>query len=154
MKQFHYRLEALLRRAEHVEQSLQLELAQWEQERNRALDHLTELALLHKSLQRRLRELQRGDLDLERLAAVRFELDRCVALSDLATRRCAELEARVERTRQLLLEAARSRQGFEKHRDGLALQHRKEALAEEAKQLDDLASRRLPLVGSRSGGGA
>ena len=142
MKRFHYRLEALLRRAEHVEQTLQLELARWEQERNTALDHLTELSLLHKSLQRRLRELQHGDINLDRLAAVRFELERCEVLSAHATRRCAELEAQVEQARQ----------GFEKHREGLALVHRNELLAEEAKQLDDLAGRRPTLLHSRSGG--
>ena len=152
MKRFHYRLEALLRRAEHVEQTLQLELARWEQERNAALDHLTELTLLHKSLQRRLRELQHGDINLDRLAAVRFELERSELLAAHATRRCAELETQVEQARQLLLEAAQARQGFEKHREGLALVHRNELLAEEAKQLDDLAGRRPTLLHSRSGG--
>jgi len=153
MRAFRYRLAAVLKRAQHIEQILQIELARLQDQLARALHRLDALHHARDRLHTRLRLLQRppapdreADLHADRLARL-LSLERQLEQLDDALVRAAflrrELEHRVAAARSRLLDASRSRQVFENHRDGLARTHRRAELAAETKRLDELATTRF-----------
>jgi flagellar export protein FliJ len=154
MRAFRYHLAPLLKRAQHAEQRLQIDLAQRQNELLRARQHLASLQRLQLALHVRLRHLQAGDIDLPRSHAVARDLQRIDALLARADRLCSTLEQAIDHTRQRLLHAARSRQLFESHRDTLARLHRQAESTAEAKLLDELATSHSPSSRPRPGGAA
>jgi flagellar biosynthesis chaperone FliJ len=140
MRAFRYRLAPALKRAEHLEHRLQMELARQEHELSRAARHLHILDKLRQALTARVRQLRDGEVDLVRLEDMEHELEQVAALLARAERVRGEVESRVQQTRGRLIEAARSRQLLESHRDGQAQHHRRSEQAAENKQLDDLAT--------------
>lgn len=152
MRAFRYRLAAVLKRAEHAEQRLQVELARLQEELSRTCRQLQALGRLREALRVRLRALHGGEVDLSLLQEVRRDLDRADVLLEAAARLRRSQEERLEALQERLLAAARERQRFEKHRDSLADRHRRAEQAAEAKQLDEIgtarhASARLSLRG-------
>lgn|GEM_PF-2073168 len=174
MRAFRYRLQAVLRRAQHAEQLLQIELARLEDQLTNARRRLDSLRRLRTSLHGRLRNLHQAvephrlkpalpnlssgtagfslpmptldresSFDLPRVALLREELEQLDESLARAARLAGELETRVGEARRRLLEAARSRQLFESHRDGLASRHRRAELHADIKRLDDLATLRF-----------
>ena len=175
MRAFRYRLQAVLRRAQHAEQLLQIELARLEDQLTSVRRRLDSLRRLRTSLHGRLRNLhqaidpppgvewlgpsgtamaasapprlshldRQSNLDLPRVALLREELEQLDESLARAARLAGELETRVAEARRRLLEAARSRQLFESHRDGLASRHRRAELHADIKRLDDLATLRF-----------
>ncbi len=153
MRAFRYRLAAVLKRAQHAEQILQIELARLEDQLADAIQRLHTLRRLRDDFHARLRRLQSGprpspsqvphSVDLARVVSLRRQLERLdEALARAALLR-RQLEERVAAARARLLDAARSRQVFENHRDGQARIHRRGELAAETKHLDELANARF-----------
>lgn len=152
MRAFRYRLAPVLRRAEHAEHARQIELAQAQRDLDAATARLERLAAAQDQLRARLRALQQGALDVRRLSGLRAELDQLdgLALHGRAVR--AELAGRLEATRERLLEAARTRRKYERHRSTLAREHRRAELARESRQLDELGTQRFAQRQHRGGG--
>lgn len=142
MRAFRYRLAAVLKRAEHAEQRLQVEVARLQEELSRTRRQMQEMARLREALRVRLRALHGGEVDLSLLQEVRRDLDRADVLFEQAARLRRSQEERMEALRERLLTAARERQRFEKHRDSLAGRHRRAELAAETKQLDEIGASR------------
>ena len=142
MRAFRYRLAAVLKRAEHAEQRLQVEVARLQEELSRTRRQMQEMARLREALRVRLRALHGGEVDLSLLQEVRRDLDRADGLFEQAARLRRSQEERMEALRERLLAAARERQRFEKHRDSLAGRHRRAELAAETKQLDEIGASR------------
>ena len=140
MRAFRYRLAPALKRAQHVEQTLQIEVARLQEELDYAIGRLKSLDRIRRALHRRLRGLHEEDVDLGGVALLRRDLDRVDGLLARAALLRQEVEQRVAATRERLLEAARHRQQLENHRDDLAQRHRRGELAAETKHLDDLAT--------------
>ena len=151
MRRFRYRLRAALTRAEHEEQICQMELARREAHLREARSRAERLGAARTGLQRRLRWLQEGDVEVGRVAALGWELDRLGDLMAEARSLCAELEEEVATARGRLVEMARERRKLETHRDGLMVRHRRAELSEEGKQLDDLAMTRFTGPGALNG---
>lgn len=151
MRRFRYRLRAALTRAEHEEQICQMELARREAHLREARSRAERLGAARTGLQRRLRWLQEGDVEVGRVAALGRELDRLGDLMAEARSLCAELEEEVATARGRLVEMARERRKLETHRDGLMVRHRRAELSEEGKQLDDLAMTRFAAPGALNG---
>jgi flagellar biosynthesis chaperone FliJ len=147
MKAFRYRLTALLSRAEHREQVLQMELARRQEELAEVDRQLASARTVQRELQARVRDAFRAtrdphaSVDLGPLRSLQQALDDVDELEGYMTgvRRC--VAEQIAETRERLLEAARSRQVLEKHRQQLAERHRWAARAAETKQLDELAGR-------------
>jgi len=152
MRRFHYRLRAALTRAEHEERICQMELARREAHLQEAREKVERLGATRSDLERRLRWLQCGDVDVGRVTGVGRELDRFGELMLEARDLCAKLQAGVAAERERLVEMARERRKLETHRDGLMVRHRQAALLEEGKQLDDLAMSRFAPPGALDGG--
>jgi len=142
MRAFRYRLAAVLKRAEHAEQRLQVEVARLQEELSRTRRQMEELSRLREALRVRLRALYGGEVDLSLLQEVRRDLDRADGLFEEAARLRRNQEERMEALRERLLAAARERQRFEKHRDSLAGRHRRAELTAETKQLDEIGAAR------------
>ncbi len=151
MRRFRYRLRAALTRAEHEEQICQMELARREAHLREARSRAERLGAARTGLQRRLRWLQEGDVEVGRVAALGRELDRLGDMMAEARSLCAELEEEVATARGRLVEMARERRKLETHRDGLMVRHRRAELSEEGKQLDDLAMTRFAKPGALNG---
>jgi len=152
MRRFRYRLRAALTRAEHEERTCQMELLRREDHLRKARRRVESLGAARGGLQWRLRRLQDGEVDLERVVALGREVDRLEDLLAEARRLCGELEEGVSAARGRLVELARERKKLETHRDGLMVRHRQAALLEEGKQLDDLAMSRFAAPGALDGG--
>lgn len=142
MRAFRYRLAAVLARAEHREQVLQAELVRLQEHLDAAARHLETLRRGRDEARGRLLELQRDEVQLQRVGAVRHDLDRTEVLLGGAAALHQELTKDVESTRQRLLEAARARRMLENHRDQLSQRHRRTELAAETKHLDELGTAR------------
>jgi len=143
MRAFRYRLSPVLKRAQHLEQSLQVELARLDEALSQATRRGERLRLLHDRLQARLRTLQRGELDLPRLSALGRETEYVEQLVEEAARTREEIGAQLATTRQELLEAVQARQVLEHHRDMLAQRHHREQMAGENRLLDELSTTRF-----------
>lgn len=143
MRAFRYRLAPVLKRAEHLEQSLQVELAGLHEALTRETRRGERLRLLHGRLQARLRTLQRGELDLPRLRALRGETESVEQFLEEAAHTREEIASRLAATRQELLEAVQARQVLQHHRDMLARRHHREQMAGENRLLDELSTTRF-----------
>jgi len=152
MRPFRYRLAAVLKRAHHIERTLQMNLARLEAELQRIELRLGRLRAARDSLHRRLRALHADDLDLGRVNALRTDLDQVDSVLDRVQHARRALQERIAAARERLLQAARERQSFEKHRDGLAQRHRRAEIAAETKRLDDLATVRYSIRAPRQEG--
>jgi flagellar export protein FliJ len=151
MRLFRYRLRAALTRAEHEERICQMELARREAHLREARERVERLGGARTGLQRRLRWLQEGDVEVERVGGLGRELDRLGDLMAGARSLCGKLEEDVAAARGRLVEMARERRKLETHRDGLMARHRRAELSEEGKQLDDLAMTRFAAPGALNG---
>lgn len=147
MRAFRYRLAPALKRAQYAERVLQMELTRLEDQLHRVDLRLKRLRSVRDALRRRLRALHGEDVDLGRVNLARQDLDQVDSLLQRAARARRDLEDRISAARDRLLQAARERQNFEKHRDGLAQHHRRAELAADTKRLDDLATLRFSLRG-------
>lgn len=143
MRAFRYRLAPMLKRAQHTEQSLQVEVARLDQSLAQARRRWKHLRRRHERLQARLRTLQSGEIDLARLSALGRETESVEHLLDQAAHTREEVEAQLEATRRELLEAVRARQVLEHHRDMLAQRHHREEMAGENRLLDELSTTRF-----------
>ncbi len=174
MRAFHYRLSVVLRRARHREQALQIEVARLENQLEDAARRAQALRASRDRLRARLRSLHArssspvrvpqasaSPLDIGRVLALRRDLDRIdEALARAAALRRA-IEQHIAAARERLLDAARSRQVFENHRDAAARTHVHAERAAETKRLDDLTGARFssrgrspgPTAGGPAGGG-
>lgn len=152
MRRFRYRLGAALTRAAHEERICQMELSRQEEYLRDARARVERFGAARVGLQRRLRCLQEGDVEVERVAALGRELDRLGDMMTEARNLCRGLEKDVAAARERLVEMARDRRKLETHRDGLMVRHRRAELAEEGKQLDDLAMTRFATPGALNGG--
>lgn len=152
MRRFQYRLRAALTRAEHEERICLMELARREAHLREARERMDRLGATRGDLERRLRWLQRGDVEVGRVAGMGREIERFGELMVEARGLCAKLEAGVVAERERLVEMARERKKLETHRDGLIVRHRRAELSEEGKQLDDLAMTRFAGPGAPDGG--
>ena len=143
MRAFRYRLAPVLKRAQHHEQSLQVELARLDEALSQATRRDRRLRFLHGRLQQRLRTLQRGELDLARLSALGREIESVEQLIEEAARAREEVASQLATTRQKLLEAVQARQVLDHHREMLAQRHHREQMAGENRLLDELATTRF-----------
>jgi len=153
MRAFRYRLAAVLKRAQHAEQILQIELARLQDQLADAIQRLHALHRLRDDFHARLRHLHSEphasrsqaarSVDLGRVVSLRRQLERLDEALERADLLRRQLEDGVAAARARLLDAARSRQVFENHRDGLARVHRRGELAAETKHLDELANARF-----------
>ena len=157
MRAFRYRLSAALKRAQHIEQLLQIDLARLQNHLADALRRLDRLHRLRSQIHARLRILQAAsaedprpagdprpaeEMNLERVALLHRQVEQLDEALASAAQMRRELERRVSAARDHLLEAARSRRVFESHRDDLARSHRRAELAAETKHLDELGAQR------------
>jgi len=151
VRAFRYRLAGALRRAEHVEQTLQAELAHLQRELAALVHRWEGLRRREVGLQRRLRELQAppggaaparayAEVELHRVEAARRELEGVGALLERAADLRRAMEEHLEATRERLVEASRARRTLENHRDDLAQRHRRAEQAKATRQLDELAT--------------
>ena len=143
MRAFRYRLAPVLKRAQHREQSLQVELARLDEALSQATRRAKRLRRLHSRLQEHLRTLQRGELDLTRLSALGREIESVEQLLEQAARVREEVETQLATTRQKLLEAVQARQVLDHHREMLAQRHHREQMAGENRLLDELSTTRF-----------
>ncbi|UCC67878.1 MAG: flagellar FliJ family protein [Armatimonadota bacterium] len=153
MRAFRYRLSAALKRAQHIEHLLQIDLARLQRHLADALRRLHRLHRLRNQIHARLRVLQAAtppggsppagpanEVNLERVALLHRQLEQLDEALTSAAHMRRELERRVSAARDHLLEAARSRRVFESHRDNLARSHHRAELAAETKHLDELGA--------------
>lgn len=140
MRAFRYRLAAVLARAEHQEQALQIELGRLERELEKAAARTAGAARAEAALQERLRRAHRADLELARLDSIRRDLEGAARARQWAEGHQEALHREVATARSRLLEAAQRRRGLERHRGRLALRDHRAGLAAEIKRLDDLAT--------------
>lgn len=165
MRAFRYRLATVLKRAQHAEQILQIELARLQDHLADAIQRLRTLRRLRDDFHTRLRHLQSGGppallsqpahprqvgavrptfaVDLDRVVSLRRQLEQLDKALDRAALLRRELEETIAAARARLLDAARSRQTFENHRDGQARTHHRGELAAQTKHLDELANARF-----------
>ncbi len=147
MRAFRYRLGAALKGAEHAEQLKQVALASAEEQLHEAVGRLEAIRRAADLAQTRLRALHKGELEVARVHGVVGEVERLGELLEQAARLKSELEIGVAAARGRLLEAAQERRKFERHREELAVQHRRGELSQESKQLDELAMTRFAASG-------
>ncbi len=143
MRAFHYRLGAALKGAEHAEQVKQIALASAEEQLHEAVRRLEAIRSAANLAQLRLRALHNGELEVAHLQGVAREVARLGELLEQAARLKNELEIGVAEARGHLLEAAQERRKYERHREELAIQHRRGEQSQENKQLDELAMTRF-----------
>jgi len=147
MRAFRYRLGAVLKGAEQMEQVRQVTLARAEEALQEAARRMRAIRAAQEGVQRRLRTLHREEVDVARAHGLVQEVERMGELLEEAGRLKRELEGGVVMARGRLLEAARERRKFESHRDELAVRHRRAEQSHENKQLDDIATQRFSAPG-------
>jgi len=146
MRAFRYRLAAVLTRAEHAERTLQIELARRQDELADLDGQLESLRKLQTELRARMREaLSAGSdmvqtVDLGPLQSLQQAMEDAEALVAHVAQLRRGITEQIADTRQRLLEAARSRQVLENHRQDQAERHRRGELRAETKHLDELAA--------------
>lgn len=154
MRAFRYHLAVLLKRAEHRERALQLDLARLQERLAAADERLAALRAAQERLRARWRELHAAELDLRALEALGAELGRTDAVLARAAQARRELGALADSVRAELVEAARTCKVYENHRRRLGKEHYRAELAAETKRLDELANaRRRGRQAPEEGGG-
>ncbi len=143
MRRFRFSLQTALDQALRLEEEASLTLAAAQAEQARQERVIAALEEQADAAARALTALQQsGELDLPRVTAQRLHLED--TWSQLAEQRLAlaELIRKVEECRAHVVECMKKREVLERLKELHAETHRREALAEEGRMLDEVASAR------------
>jgi flagellar export protein FliJ len=139
MRKFRFKLEAVRQLREQEEQAIQVELAAALRERAVFEASLTKSLAAEQELYRYLREGTLSAPELEHISRYGEHHRRCILDSRVYLR---HHDRQTERIRMRLAEARAKREALDKLEANQRAAHRAEGLAEEARELDEIAGQR------------